>query len=246
MMEDKDDWLKGLQNKMKDYEDPAPEGLWEDIESSVFPEKRHRVIAMPILWRSVTAAAVVALGVFAGLRLSDSFMEEPLDKAQETLASGQPSSVNSSGGQESSVELVRKPESETLLADSGSVTKRQGQASDVNNVKSALVTGMVVPEDEEKGVDAQSYVTEETLHGVASHARPQAKRPEEMTSEIEKSESGEEKSPVSISMDHEGEDWSNYISATDDLRTSRRNAATLDVAFSGGAMDSRDEILYDL
>ena len=31
MMEDKD-WLKGLQNKMKDYEEPAPEGLWEDIE----------------------------------------------------------------------------------------------------------------------------------------------------------------------------------------------------------------------
>lgn len=67
MMED-NDWLKGLQSKMKDYEEPAPEGLWENIESSVFPEKKRRVIALPILWRSVGVAAAVALGVFAGLR----------------------------------------------------------------------------------------------------------------------------------------------------------------------------------
>jgi len=39
MMEDKD-WLKGLRNKMDDYEEPAPEGLWEGIESSVFPQKK--------------------------------------------------------------------------------------------------------------------------------------------------------------------------------------------------------------
>lgn len=67
MMED-NDWLKGLQSKMKDYEEPAPEGLWENIESSAFPEKKRRVIALPILWRSVGVAAAVALGVFAGLR----------------------------------------------------------------------------------------------------------------------------------------------------------------------------------
>ena len=61
MMED-NDWLKGLQSKMKDYEEPAPEGLWENIESSVFPEKKRRVIALPILWRSVGVAAAVAWG----------------------------------------------------------------------------------------------------------------------------------------------------------------------------------------
>ena len=80
-MDDKD-WLKGLQNKMKDYEEPAPEGLWEDIESSVFHGKKRRVIALPVFWRSVAAAAVVALGVFAGLRLSQPVVENPLDKSQ--------------------------------------------------------------------------------------------------------------------------------------------------------------------
>ena len=76
MMEDKD-WLKGLQNKMKDYEEPAPEGLWEDIESSVFPQRKRRVVALPILWRTAAVAAVVALGVFAGLRLTDPGNGEP-------------------------------------------------------------------------------------------------------------------------------------------------------------------------
>ena len=100
MMED-NDWLKGLQSKMKDYEEPAPEGLWENIESSVFPEKKRRVIALPILWRSVGVAAAVALGVFAGLRFFDSPVGNPSDRSQEILASGQPSSVNDNGGRES-------------------------------------------------------------------------------------------------------------------------------------------------
>ena len=84
MMED-NDWLKGLQSKMKDYEEPAPEGLWENIESSAFPEKKRRVIALPILWRSVGVAAAVALGVFAGLRFFDSPVGNPSDRSQERI-----------------------------------------------------------------------------------------------------------------------------------------------------------------
>ena len=138
MMED-NDWLKGLQSKMKDYEEPAPEGLWENFESSVFPEKKRRVIALPILWRSVGVAAAVALGVFAGLRFFDSPVGNPSDRSQEILASGQPSSVNDNGGRESSVEIVRKTEPEKLLAESIPVRKRQAKAHVVNNVKSDLV-----------------------------------------------------------------------------------------------------------
>ena len=50
MMED-NDWLKGLQSKMKDYEEPAPEGLWENVESSVFPEKKRDSVADPLAKR---------------------------------------------------------------------------------------------------------------------------------------------------------------------------------------------------
>lgn len=240
MMEDKD-WLKGLQNKMKDYEEPAPEGLWENIESSVFPEKKRRVIALPILWRSVGVAAAVALGVFAGLRFFDSPVGNPSDRSQEILASGQPSSVNGNGSRESSVEIVRKTEPEKLLAESIPVRKRQAKAHVVNNVKSDLVEGNVVPESETKEIEAQPYTTEESLQG--SHAEPQTQRQEEEVSGTKKTEENE---PVVISTDHDDEDWSDYISATDESRSSRRRAAALDVSLSGGSVDSRNENSYDL
>ena len=240
MMED-NDWLKGLQSKMKDYEEPAPEGLWENIESSVFPEKKRRVIALPILWRSVGVAAAVALGVFAGLRFFDSPVGNPSDRSQEILASGQPSSVNDNGGRESSVEIVRKTEPEKLLAESIPVRKRQAKAHVVNNVKSDLVEENVIPEAETKEIEAQPYTTEESLQG--NHAEPQTQRQEEEISGTKKTEENE---PVVISTDHDDEDWSDYISVTGDSRTSRRRAAALDVSLSGGSVDSRDENSYDL
>ena len=79
MMEDTD-WLKGLQSKMKDYEEPAPEGLWENIESSVFPEKKRRVIALPILWRSVGVAAARKAG--CGVQQSDGYSRRQGDRLQ--------------------------------------------------------------------------------------------------------------------------------------------------------------------
>ena len=237
MMEDKD-WLKGLQNKMKDYEEPAPEGLWVDIESSVFPRKKRRVIALPVLWRSVAAAAVVALGVFAGLRLSESVADNPLDKSQETLASNQPSSVNNGGCRESSVEIVRKPESETLVADSRPVRKRQVKS--VGDVETALSAETVISEAGENEI-----VSEETLRQSVSHVEPETRRSGENISEKETPEEVEENKTVAVTTDHDGEDWSDYISATDS-RTSRRRAASFDVSLSGGTMNSRNESSYDL
>ena len=242
MMEDKD-WLKGLQNKMKDYEEPAPEGLWEDIESSVFPEKRHRVISVPILWRSVAAAAVVALGVFAGLRLSESLGEKPDDVSQETLASGKPSSVNNDGGRDSSVEIVSKPEAETLLADSRPVPKRQAKARPFGNKPEPDLESDVSAH--ETGVEGtQSFASEETILEEVSQAGPQGQLPEESQIEVKPEEISEKKSGF-VSTDHDGEDWSDYISATD-TRTSRRGKAALDVSLSGGSMDVSDERSYDL
>ena len=68
-MKKENDWLKGLQDKMKGYEEPAPEGLWGDVESSIFPERKRGVIAMPVFRRVAAVAAAVALGVFTGLRI---------------------------------------------------------------------------------------------------------------------------------------------------------------------------------
>lgn len=61
-------WFDDIRDKMDGYEEPAPDGLWEDVEASIFPEKKRRPVW---LWRGVAAAAAVAAGVFAGVRLMD-------------------------------------------------------------------------------------------------------------------------------------------------------------------------------
>lgn len=59
------DWLYDLGDRMEDFEESTPEGLWDDIETSVpfamTPKKRW--YAHP-LWWSLPAAAALALGVF--------------------------------------------------------------------------------------------------------------------------------------------------------------------------------------
>jgi chemotaxis protein histidine kinase CheA len=64
----KNDWFDKLRDKMEDYEKSAPEGLWDEIEASL-PDKKH---AAPLawVWRSAAIAAVLALGVFATIRVS--------------------------------------------------------------------------------------------------------------------------------------------------------------------------------
>ena len=223
MMED-NDWLKGLQNKMKDYEEPAPERLWEDIESVVTRRKKLRVIALPVLWRSMAAAAVVALGVFAGLRLFEPSAGNQSGKSQEALASGQPSSVNNDGSRESSVEIVRKPESVTLLAESTPARKREAKVQVVESGESA------------EGREESATLTDSVI--------PEVEAKDEI-SVTERPEGARNKKAVVVTTDNDGEDWSDYISATDDSAVSRRKAA-LDVSLSGGSMDSRSEDVYDL
>ena len=68
---DDQQWLKHLSDKLNDYEEPAPEGLWDDIAGSLSggaavpkPEKKHRAAVMPLWLRRASAvAAVVAIAV---------------------------------------------------------------------------------------------------------------------------------------------------------------------------------------
>lgn len=225
-MEDKD-WLKGLENKLKDYEEPAPEGLWEGIESSISPVEKRRVVVPPWLWRSVAAAAVVALGVFAGLRLYGPGDDVRVNESQETLASAEPSSVNNDGSQGTPVEIVPNPDSGTLLAESVPAKSR-------GTLRKTVPASSGEPVAE---TSLRKVAVEETLPAEPSEYEdiPEAMEKEEIKSE-----------KAAVATDYEGQDWSEYLSATSDSRPSRRKASSLDVSFSGGTMDSRSENAYDL
>ena len=67
----KRDWLDSIRERMDGYESSVPDGLWDEIEASVFSEgKKSRRAILPWVW-GLAAAAAVAMGVFAGVRLMD-------------------------------------------------------------------------------------------------------------------------------------------------------------------------------
>lgn len=60
-MNDKDEkWIKDIRNRMEDYSEPLPAGLWEKIDSEISAPK---VIPLWKRWQSVAAAAVVVIAV---------------------------------------------------------------------------------------------------------------------------------------------------------------------------------------
>lgn len=63
-----EDWFGKLREKMEDYEKSAPESLWDEIEASL-PKKRQ-VPPLSWVWRAVAIAAVLAIGVFATVRIN--------------------------------------------------------------------------------------------------------------------------------------------------------------------------------
>ena len=55
-----EDWLKILKEKMESHETPVPEGVWESVESSLFPAKERGPRFMPWVWAFAAAAALAA------------------------------------------------------------------------------------------------------------------------------------------------------------------------------------------
>ena len=63
-------WLDNLRKRIDNYQERPPEGLWNDIESSMKASAKHTKI---VLWskRVCAAAAVIAILLFIGYRISD-------------------------------------------------------------------------------------------------------------------------------------------------------------------------------
>lgn len=60
-MNDKNEkWIKDIRNRMENYSEPLPVGLWENIENEI---SRPKVIPMWKRWQAVAAAAVVVIAV---------------------------------------------------------------------------------------------------------------------------------------------------------------------------------------
>ena len=60
MNEMKDKWINDIRNRMEDYSEPLPAGLWEKIDSEISAPK---VIPLWKRWQYVAAAAVVVIAI---------------------------------------------------------------------------------------------------------------------------------------------------------------------------------------
>lgn len=219
------DWLNGLKNRMEGYEEPAPEGLWEEIESAARTRERTRgAVILPWLSRSVAAAAVIALGVFIGVKLSD--------KGETRVAAVADSTVRQEGQVSphtisSSVNTLGNLTASVNTAKSVNTVKRRSAAKPVEVVTVSGESSLIaLAEKSESGLSepvVEEYHSPEAVNEPASAEKPDVKE-----------NSGFETT-------HDREDWSKHLSVTrgkDNVKEERHSDIGLSV--SGAATNSKN------
>ncbi len=220
----KDDLLNSIKDRLDSYEESAPEGLWSDIEASVFPKEKPRKAAfVPWMWLSAAAAAVAAVLIVTNTLSNDPKEDRIVAQTDITPSS----SVNPGDDPASSEELA------SLLADAD---VRPVVPAAPGRVRSMPVKS--VPENQ---------ASLETEPEMAAEAEPDVVlEPEsEMVVEAEPTVPVEQEQDRRVATNHDGEDWSGYMSATDDGETGFLSRVSMKASFAGAATQSQDVSNYD-
>lgn len=220
----KDDLLNSIKDRLDSYEESAPEGLWSDIEASVFPKEKLRKAAfVPWMWLSAAAAAVAAVLIVTNTLSNDPKEDRIVAQTDITPSS----SVNPGDDPASSEELA------SLLADAD---VRPVEPAAPGRVRSLPVKS--VPENQ---------ASLEPEPEMAAEAEPDVVlEPEsEMVVEAEPTVPLEQEQDRRVATNHDGEDWSGYMSATDDGETGFLSRISMKASLAGAATQSQDVSNYD-
>ena len=220
----KDDLLNSIKDRLDSYEESAPEGLWSDIEASVFPKEKPRKAAfVPWMWLSAAAAAVAAVLIVTNTLSNDPKEDRIVAQTDITPSS----SVNPGDDPASSEELA------SLLADAD---VRPVVPAAPGRVRSMPVKS--VPENQ---------ASLEPEPEMAAEAEPDVVlEPEsEMVVEAEPTVPVEQEQDRRVATNHDGEDWSGYMSATDDGDTGFLSRISMKASLAGAATQSQDVSNYD-
>lgn len=220
----KDDLFNSIKDRLDSYEESAPEGLWSDIEASVFPKEKPRKAAfVPWMWLSAAAAAVAAVLIVTNTLSNDP--KEDRFVAQTDITPS--SSVNPGDDPASSEELA------SLLADAD---VRPVVPAAPGRVRSLPVKS--VPENQ---------ASLEPEPEMAAEAEPDVVlEPEsEMVVEAEPTAPVEQEQDRRVATNHDGEDWSGYMSATDDGEAGFLSRISMKASLAGAATQSQDVSNYD-
>ena len=220
----KDDLLNSIKDRLDSYEESAPEGLWSDIEASVFPKEKPRKAAfVPWMWLSAAAAAVAAVLIVTNTLSNDPKEDRIVAQTDITPSS----SVNPGDDPASSEELA------SLLADAD---VRPVEPAAPGRVRSMPVKS--VPENQ---------ASLEPEPEMAAEAEPDVVlEPEsEMVVEAEPTVPVEQEQDRRVATNHDGEDWSGYMSATDDGEAGFLSRISMKASLAGAATQSQDVSNYD-
>ncbi|MBQ5411088.1 MAG: hypothetical protein IIU20_04875 [Bacteroidales bacterium] len=220
----KDDLLNSIKDRLDSYEESAPEGLWSDIEASVFPKEKPRKAAfVPWMWLSAAAAAVAAVLIVTNTLSNDPKEDRIVAQTDITPSS----SVNPGDDPASSEELA------SLLADadvSPVVPAAPGRVRSMP-VKSVPENQASLEPEPEMAAEAEPDVVLE----------PESER----VVEAEPTVPVEQEQDRRVATNHDGEDWSGYMSATDDGDTGFLSRISMKASLAGAATQSQDVSNYD-
>lgn len=220
----KDDLFNSIKDRLDSYEESAPEGLWSDIEASIFPKEKPRKAAfVPWMWLSAAAAAVAAVLIVTNTLSNDPKEDRIVAQTDITPSS----SVNPGDDPASSEELA------SLLADAD---VRPVVPAAPGRVRSLPVKS--VPENQ---------ASLEPEPEMAAEAEPDVVlEPEsEMVVEAEPTAPVEQEQDRRVATNHDGEDWSGYMSATDDGEAGFLSRISMKASLAGAATQSQDVSNYD-
>ncbi len=220
----KDDLLNSIKDRLDSYEESAPEGLWSDIEASVFPKEKPRKAAfVPWMWLSAAAAAVAAVLIVTNTLSNDPKEDRIVAQTDITPSS----SVNPGDDPASSEELA------SLLADADVMPVEPAAPGRVGSmpVKSVPENQASLEPEPEMAAEAEPDVVLE----------PES----EMVVEAEPTVPVEQEQDRRVATNHDGEDWSGYMSATDDGETGFLSRISMKASLAGAATQSQDVSNYD-
>ena len=219
----KDDLLNSIKDRLDSYEESAPEGLWSDIEASVFPKEKPRKAAfVPWMWLSAAAAAVAAVLIVTNTLSNDPKEDRIVAQTDITPSS----SVNPGDDPASSEELA------SLLADA------DVKPAEPTPVRAKTLPVKSMPENQ-ASLEPEPEMIAEAEHDVV--AEPGSEKVEE----AEPTVPVEQEQDRRVATNHDGEDWSGYMSATDDGDTGFLSRISMKASLAGAATQSQDVSNYD-
>lgn len=228
-----EDWLKIIKDKMESHEAPVPEGVWEKVESSIFPAKERGPRFMPWVW-AFAAAAALALGVFAGLRLIDRSGGHGTGTDDEWIAENptSPDNNNSSSADNGGGQVSPKVSTE--------VSPDVGRKKEpIQIVPAPQGSSLAVVTDQDVPVEFPEIEMVEIPESVMDIPESVLDLPESVV----KAPAITKREDTGFKTDHDGEDWSDHLSVTSDSRFDRSPSAG--VSLSSAARGSQDANLLE-